>query len=467
MEQPRKLRLILAAALFLSCLFTNLFYFLNIELGFIIITPFRLILLVVSVICLLLLKKEGNLITKIKNNKLETATTAFFAVMSLYAIVWIFLGQTEGVAKTEALGVLTICLMLFCSFVLIRSKDDVEAMLKLCVGIGLVLVVLAHIETVFGSFIPGTKCYFSDLEKLEMRQVFFGPTTVFFNQNDFISFLLMDYAILCGWAIRAKSKKEFLKLLLTALVLLSPAPLVGSTIFELSTLLLTAVTVCILLMCKRDPVKSRIQKCLCIVLAIVIFSGVLYEFIQTTSVSLNRSYYLWKLERLPNLPEGIDLNELLPKNIIIDSGLGNKIDAAQMSQGTIYVRGQLIMQGLKMAVQRPLTGYGPGGFRTQMLQNEAALAKTSDTVDPHCFYIELLSQYGGILFLAFMAIFLYCLTVFIKRTLHDRKVGAIESATPLLLLMAFFIALFLPSSVLRLFPIWLFFGLLVISAKKN
>ena len=108
MHQTPRLRLILAAVLYISCLLGNLFSFFNIELGFIVMTPFRIVVVITTAICLLFLTTEKNLTEKLRSNKLSVAATAFFVVTPLYGMLWVLLGQTGSVAKTEVMGVLTI-----------------------------------------------------------------------------------------------------------------------------------------------------------------------------------------------------------------------------------------------------------------------------------------------------------------------------------------------------------------------
>ena len=252
-----------------------------------------------------------------------------------------------------------------------------------------------------------------------------------------------------------------------SVLLISPTPLIGSSIFNLIAILLTVLTIWLLLLQKKDCIKVRLQKSICVVLAMVLFGLVLSGAIQTASISLNRSYFLWQLEQDPDITDVELPEQVIPEDVIIDNGLAGKLDAAHSSQGTIYIRYRLIVAGFEMFKRAPLTGYGPGGYRLQMAQDEEALSQTRAIVDPHCFYIELLSQYGGTLFLAYLAIVAYCFMVLLRKTLRELKTGSAESATPFLLLIAFLVAVVIPSSAFRLFPVWMFFSLFVIPAKRQ
>ena len=91
-------------------------------------------------------------------------------------------------------------------------------------------------------------------------------------------------------------------------------------------------------------------------------------------------------------------------------------------------------------------------------------------MSPHCFYTELLSQYGIILFSAYMAIILYLVIrslILTRRELREGRPG--RGVICLLLTVMFSAVIIMPSGIIRLTPIWIFLLLTVcvLSAKKQ
>lgn len=488
---------ILGTALLISCFFGNFAPFLNIDLQVIILTPFRWMLILVSAFCFVIWVKRlknHRAVHILKGHKLKTAVFLFFAVWSLIGVFWLVFGTCNSMAPTEVMGIVTICAMAFCLFTLINDTEDVRYYLRLCVAAGLVMAVLANIEVVIGALLEGTAFYYTLEERIDLGQTLFPPTVVFHNTNDLASFFLLCLAIVAFWTIKAKTGKELAACGIIAIVLLSPAPNINSTIFNISFLVLLAITFLCAIIQRDENYFRRIAKSAGSILLAVFYLIPFSACITTVGRWMNYAYFTKKIQKVAeqnavqnphqvaettesivatqvtetSLPSDAATEYPIPTTLPQEDAsatadtLMTQLAAAQEGYGTIHIRLWLIRAGWDFFCQRPLLGWGPGSFRDKMQENRHYYLETRAITDPHNFYIEVLAQYGGILFIWYMGLVIYMLIKSVKRALSELKTktaGTGVCAT--MLLIMFSIAVIIPSSSIRLSPLWVFFILAV------
>jgi O-antigen ligase len=100
-------------------------------------------------------------------------------------------------------------------------------------------------------------------------------------------------------------------------------------------------------------------------------------------------------------------------------------------------------------------GVGANAFKDRINTDESI----DFLVDPHNLWIEILSQYGIVIFLAFSIAFFWVVGRLIKKALKDKKNGMMFFIAAALGFV-FTFAVILPSSCLSFYPIWLFVGLM-------
>ncbi len=466
---------VLSAFLIVACIFGELFPFLNIDLGFETIKPIHSALVLVSLYCVGVW--IGRLIDKsafgiIKKDWKSWSIFAFFAIWFVAGALWLLLTDTNAYALTEVAAVFVNLLFAFCLLTLIRNIEDVFFSLRVCVFSGVVLSILSCVEAVIGSFVPYSRYFYTLEQKIEMEQTFFSPTTVFHNQNDFAAFLLMCFAIVCFWTIRAKTIKDFSGCIAIALILSIPAILSGSTIFYITACFLVVFTCVILFVNKRASAKIRLSRIAAIlaVLGFVVFVG--SGVVQNVSEHLNKSFYTVKIQQYydylsgqspdqPLVPGGIP-DALDPNNPDVPNAPGHdtlsgQLGAYQKGYGTIHTRLWLIRAGWSFFLENPLLGNGPESYRDMLTESEYYLKKTDGIVNPHCFYIELLSQYGIIFFLMLMALVLYLVCLSLRQTIAELSNGTPgKGLISLFLIGTFAVAAIMPSSAIRFTVLWLF-----------
>lgn len=465
-------------ALILACIWGNLFPFLNIDLGFMILTPFRSLLILVTICCLLLWsqrfrKKEA--LTILKKGWLEWCVFGFFGVWFILGAGWIIFGSVGSGAITEVVGILVVCLLAFCCFTLVRNANDVHYLLRLLVLCGVVLALLACVEVVIGSFVPGTRYYFTLAQKIDRKQTLYSPTTVFYNPNDFAAFMLACMSIVCFWVVRAETKKSFWSCVVILVVMATPATLTNSTIFFILAGILVVATVLALLFNHSKSRKKRFAQISGIVVISMLFVLFGVGEIRSAAVRANRSYFTAQIQKyqaqtqrpsagapgqdqepVPSLPN-LDFSDFEDPDT-----LGNQMSSYQNNYGTIHIRKWLIIAGLDFFTDSPLIGIGPASFHERMSDSPDYLNQTRWITNPHCFYIELLSQYGLLLFTVYMGIVAYLLIRSGVQTLRElRRHRPSWGLLCLFLMGAFSAVIFMPSSVIRFSAIWIYMILTV------
>lgn len=500
-KAPVNVSRIILAIVIVSCIFGNIFSFLNIDLGFVILTPIRSVLFFASILCLVnwcirLRKKE--VLPHLKSNLLPCLTFGFFVAWFILGAAWVLFGETSANAPTEVVGILTICLLAFCVFTLVKSSEDVQFLLRLCVLCGVILAVLACVEVVFGSFIPGTRYYMTLIERIERKQTLFAPTTVFYNQNDFAAFMLLCLSIVSFWIIRAKTIRDFLSSLGIALVLIIPTVLINSTIFNLLAFGLMLLTILGVVLVRRGSWTVRLLRASGIVIITVVFALFCTDGIRSVAVELNRSYFTTQIQdyylqnpsselnptassteptvpsteptaptesisvpipppaTLPTIPD-LDYSDTEDPDKLTD-----QLDAFSKNGGTIHIRLWLIRAGWAFFLDSPIIGCGPASFQTNISQNRDFLNQTRWIKSPHFFYTELLSQYGIIMFAAYMGIILYLAVRSLMMTVRELRNGKPGRGVLCLLMTGMFsAAIVMPSGIIRFTSIWIFLLLAV------
>ena len=479
-------RCILAILIFL-CIFGNLFPFLNIDLGFVILTPLRVALVLISIYCLFLWYRrfrQKKALAVLKKGWLEWAVFGFFVLWLILGAGWIVLGNVGSGAVTEVIGILTIALLAFCCFTLVRDRKDISYFLHLLVLSGIVLALLACAEVIFGSFVPGTKFYLTLEEKIAAKTTLYSPTTVFYNPNDFAAFMLACMSIVCYWVIRAETWMHFLGCL-ALLLLIAPTVLTNSSIFFILTTVLMLVTMLALMINRSKPRKIRLFQISTIAIASLLFILFGIGGIRSAAVSLNRSYFTAQIQKYyaqnqtpqPTLPNQNPPDSTVPQPTIPDLNysdiedpdtLGDQLANFNKKFGTIHIRKWLIIVGLDYFTDSPVIGNGPDSFHQRLSGDSKYLENTSYITNPHCFYIELLSQYGIVLFVIYMAIALF---LFIRsgilaiRELRRSRPG--WGLLCLFLIATFSAVILMPSGVIRFSSLWIYLILAVCVFSKG
>tara|TARA_B110000908_G_C10262071_1_gene460108 strand:- start:3652 stop:4890 length:1239 start_codon:yes stop_codon:yes gene_type:complete len=120
------------------------------------------------------------------------------------------------------------------------------------------------------------------------------------------------------------------------------------------------------------------------------------------------------------------------------------------------VRKALFFNGLEMLAESNYIGVGPGQFRGRHKNNEV-IYYTKTNVSPHFWAIEILSQYGMIIF----GIYLFFIGWIIVKSFRVMKSHFFYGSIPLITLFIFAVCSLMPSSFLILDINWIFVAVMI------
>ncbi len=131
-------------------------------------------------------------------------------------------------------------------------------------------------------------------------------------------------------------------------------------------------------------------------------------------------------------------------------------ESQSASMSSIKIRVQLIKEGIDMFVQYGLVGVGSGNFEDIM--RHGRMQRAGGMTNPHNYSLEILGDFGIMIFLGFLFLYLYwlyCLWHLIKKGEEDMR--PIYRAHFFSLLM-FIPASALPSSIRFYYLVWIYFA---------
>ena len=141
------------------------------------------------------------------------------------------------------------------------------------------------------------------------------------------------------------------------------------------------------------------------------------------------------------------------------SSLTQQIDASPIdimsSKGantSFSIRLKLFKDGCAMFVRSNFFGVGPDAFRKHVS------SMRSDSMNPHNWWMEILSEYGILVFLGYLIVYVLVIWKLIKGYLATQMA---EAGIMIASLLGFFIACVASSSLLRIPAHWLIFGLAI------
>ncbi|MCM3088667.1 O-antigen ligase family protein [Bhargavaea ginsengi] len=122
--------------------------------------------------------------------------------------------------------------------------------------------------------------------------------------------------------------------------------------------------------------------------------------------------------------------------------------------GSNYVRLNLYKSGFYMLLESNFLGVGPKNFGLNLHPE----LYTAEIVNPHNWWIELLAEYGVIIFIGFLALYIWILIQLYKIYRQKRITSDITFAL-FLSFCGFVIASVAPSSLFDFWPMWVIIGL--------
>lgn len=388
-------------------------YFFNIPFG-----PLRLTLLRLVIICIFLfmliniyLKKEQLDLKNIKWPLIFYGLWFYYGGMSL---IWAT-NKTSGIKELYYFAIF-LMLMIVLIYLLRHVKDSY--IYRSFWLIGLLIVIIAFLEFFLNIHLP-TSRFVVEAERFEFFE-FKRATAFFYNENDLALFLVMIFPF---YLLGLFGKKRFFLKVINFLMVLS--------IF-----LINFVN------------NSRLA-----LIALFLQLGLL--------IVIRKKNWLYKGVRLFLL----FLPTILIVSVILGSHLIRNIDIPENfleGTGSTVIRINLFFNSLYMTFHSFMLGVGPGNYQF----NVNPMFNTQGIINPHNWWLEILTNYGLFIFVGYCCFFLYIIVRLYK--IYKYEMYKNELAFILFLSMCgFSIACIGPSSLFYFWPQWLIHGVILAFIAKS
>lgn len=332
---------------------------------------------------------------------LNIKSVKYFAITG---IVWVVYGaMTLLWARSRSNVVSEMMIVVFgfltCAVLFFLISENFEKINYLFVGWIFTFALCSGIaiwEKLTGNHLPGFFEYMPSWFRYRI------VTSTFGNPNNLGAFLILSYPILLGGYLLAKN---FMKYVSLVLLLVLPFVLVNTEArLSIMTILLEIVIVLLL------EIKNR-KRFLAILLVNVLMVGVFY------------------LSLLPSINNNnINQNETSEK-------MDRTLSEIEVSGTSVNVRISMIKNGLYFVKKTHGFGVGAGNFG-YMVYHGYGKYKTGHDINPHNFWIEILSEYGVIVFALFVSWFVYIFIKAIARLIYAYRTKDAELTLKMNLLIA-------------------------------
>lgn len=415
-----------------------------------IITPYRTIVPIVFLISIVsyLRNLKYNDIEYKKINKSIIVITGIFAIWIIYGTIQLFI--IEGLSVTTGIKELfEICLgytIVVSIFIVVAKGVNNNIIINTIKTIYIAIVLFAVIEIALGYHLP-TSIYADDNATWVLSTAdhnITNATAIFYNPNDLAAFM----AIFTPIFFYSRNLIERIVNIVVIVMTLSVLRLNDAwiAIFAVTISLVVFVAICIINIIRKTIHSNSKLNCDACGAFISVVAGYIVGF-KLLLFFRKCVHSLFKII-------GIDLGVVEDTNISV-SGISETIDA-QLISGTGNSGSSRIATYIDMLRDTFMDsyglGFGPDGYSHYVKTNMGS----DILVNPHCLWLEILSQYGviifGIIIIAIVYLYISLLKMFIKH-------NAIMALILFLIDTSFVFAVFGPSTFLGYGYSWVVIGL--------
>lgn len=377
------------------------FLFINFNVGVINITVLRLLLFFLFYIFILSFL-AGKKFPIVKPIRLILCFFIFWLLYQVVSLLWI---SYVGLVYSGIYYLIVFSILIFITVVLINNMENVMNAEKTFIFIAVISIVVALAEFITGKHLPVSR--FSDPTNVFYLSDYRAITGPFYNENDFSLFLSLLTPFLILKFMERKSlyiKIFYLVLFLASIIII---------VINDAKLVLIAIALQII----GVVVIAKIN-----VLRKIIFSIVIF------------------------------LTALIVVNAELISSFTEAFYEIINGQGPNVVRLNLILNGI-LVVKSNLLGVGTGNY----IHHISPDLFLGGIVNPHNWWVELLSEHGIIIFVSYLYMFLWLLKSLLSIYKEKTKISNIAFAV-FLSLFGFIISSGAPSSLYFFWPMWLMIG---------
>lgn len=391
----------------------------------------------------------------------------FYIFWIIYACIGLVFVADKTAGIKEIFRILLDGSFVFCLIILVNSKERLQTALTVIKICGFILILLFFIQLFFNFELPVSRYTEPDMmEYIKQRGLAPVPTTIFHNENDMCAFLLFIFAIYFSELFKSKSIKDSIGKLICLFLIALIVTIANSTIARISLYIVFICAFLFIVFNRNNDFKGNLIKLSgTFGTMLIAFYGAglkIGNLIRTAGITLE----LWIVGLLTDagvLSKSFQDQFILSVKFYLPSQISSviqQIEAGESGIGTVSIRKNLIFEGLAMLFNTCLLGVGPGAFK----DNVKNLTLTNHIVNPHNLWIEILSQYGIIVFAAFVFLYIRVWLVFLKYERHFKRA---DSTAALFLFFGalFILAAILPSSALGFYHLWIILGLMIAASN--
>lgn len=447
------------AYMFPILLFCSLLLDIKVKISVFNLTPTRLVVVAFFLLACFAVQ-QGGLVQTVKSwsrmTRLVVFMLLFWLFYGLLGLLWT-VNRTDGIRELMILG-FNILIVLTCIF-LYREQENQKILFRVLKILLVAQIILMGAEMVTGLHLPLSR-YALGNTGAGLDAVVYVPTGISYNENDqsLLMLLFLNIPLAELFLILRHRKKQPGQWLKKAIC---PALLVIFTLLMLYSADSFIIFVSMLITLAAASVLALPV----IGFGLLAFLTLLWKigFVQLfklvqgirPAISNSLSSFRQLLAQLPIFKQA-DNDSGLPANPteIYEVGTGDNVTVLGVvisNNNSLSVRVGLIKEGFRQFISSFGRGVGANGFKDN-IQN---LEQTKGMVNPHCWFIEILSQYGIFVFLAYTASLVLMLIRLLKSRLYKESpyiLGAI------LILVSFVPGSFAPSQLIQFWPQWFFFG---------
>jgi hypothetical protein len=277
-----------------------------------------------------------------------------------------------------------------------------------------------YILLIFGCFEFFTGIHFDGhwIEKfndLQVNNIFYAPIFIYDNSNDYLCYLLFFY--LLNTIFDAKLQHNFHQkiLFLTIIYIFS---LFGDSKYGKLIILIIIVFELFMFYKKQLIINKNIVFTGSLLLLIFLYFSTEKFYGPMFNNSIN--YRLNEIKFIKKDANNFEIYSI-SKNCTQSEQkiISAKLDSLEISDGSIAIRKNLILNGLEFIKEKPIFGIGPGNYVKRHMDHDVRY-KTSTVTSAHNFVIEIISQFG-IFAWTYFGIFFILIVRTLKSTSHLNK----------------------------------------------
>ncbi|PAV35960.1 hypothetical protein CJD29_09650 [Bacillus licheniformis] len=401
--------------LLIAATFANNAFF-AIKLGFFSLFPYRILLILAGFLFIAEMLKGSQQLEKWKQVHVKGILMffAFWFCYGLISLLWVK-SATDGIKYLFLLAMGMFFVFLVVMF--FQKMDRILAFYYIWLVMTVFLMVIGFYNHFTLNHLPSSTLYNGPHYKQHY------PTSVFFNQNDFATFLSISFFFYLSFFKNIKNSYLKIAGLILAFCSAYLIFLTGSRASILGVIAGLAVYVFILLpkVLKKWALIAAAAGCIAFV---TLFAG-----------KITGAFYTYFLA--PQTAH--DFSEPLPSNVARANLLKNA--------------GHYVLDTY---------GFGVGAGNVPYYLEHHALFDTDRVVEVHNWLVEIMTNFGVVMMLGYLTMYIYLITVlyrYYKRSLGRRPKLLIEGLTAAL--VAFLVSSISPSSVSNLYFHWVFLALVI------